>query len=243
MVTNSGGTGVELTDLLADQGLVLPELSSPLQDRLRAIMPGYASARNPVDMTPAWHLFTTVYPGAIEMLARSGEVNAVVPVLLQRSASAEVAAAVRDAVARLRADAVPVPVYVCWVAPRSADEHADVLRTRPGCRALPGLGGPQRWRARRCGADAGLLAGGAGDGTGRPGTGTRTGRPARATRTRRLAGRAARSGQDRGRAVGSEAARTCWWPAESGDRDRVLLQRGIGGGRRRPPGVSRGGEG
>ncbi len=103
VVTNSGGTGVELTDLLADQGLVLPELSPPLQDRLRAIMPGYASARNPVDMTPAWHLFTTVYPGAIEMLARSGEVNVVVPVLLQRSASAEVAAAVRDAVLRLRA--------------------------------------------------------------------------------------------------------------------------------------------
>ena len=66
VVTNSGGTGVELTDLLADQGLELPELSQPLQDRLRAIMPGYASARNPVDMTPAWHLFTTVYPGAIE---------------------------------------------------------------------------------------------------------------------------------------------------------------------------------
>ena len=128
VVTNSGGTGVELTDLLADQGLLLPELSQPLQDRLRAIMPSYASARNPVDMTPAWHLFTTVYPGAIEMLARSGEVDVVVPVLLQRSASAEVAAAVRDAALRLRADSVPVPVYVCWVAPRSAEEHADVLR-------------------------------------------------------------------------------------------------------------------
>ena len=127
VVTNSGGTGVELTDLLADQGLVVPELSESLQKELRAIMPGYASARNPVDMTPAWKLFATVYPGAIEMLARSGEVDVVVPVLLQRSASAEVATAVRDAVERLRADSVPVPVYVCWVAPRSADEHARVL--------------------------------------------------------------------------------------------------------------------
>ncbi len=124
VVTNSGGTGVELTDLLADQGLAVPELSEPLQQELRAIMPGYASARNPVDMTPAWHLFATVYPAAVDMLARSGEVDAVVPVLLQRSASAEVAAAVRDAVGRLRADSVPVPVYVCWVAPRAADEHA-----------------------------------------------------------------------------------------------------------------------
>jgi hypothetical protein len=91
VVTNSGGTGVELTDLLADEGLAVPELSGPLQDELRALLPEYGSARNPVDMTPAWRLFTTVYPAAIEMLARSGEVDAVVPVLLQRSASPEVA--------------------------------------------------------------------------------------------------------------------------------------------------------
>jgi acyl-CoA synthetase (NDP forming) len=128
VVTNSGGTGVELADLLADEGLKLPELSGSLQDELRALLPGYASARNPVDMTPTWRLFTTLYPATIDMLARSGEIDVVVPVLLQRSASQEVAAAVRAAVARLRADAVPVPVYVCWVAPRAADAHASELQ-------------------------------------------------------------------------------------------------------------------
>ncbi len=128
VVTNSGGTGVELTDLLADEGLEVPELSGPLQDELRALLPGYASPRNPVDMTPAWRLFTTLYPATIEMLARSGEIDVVVPVLLQRSASAEVAEAVRDAVARLRQDRVPVPVYVCWVAPRSADQNTSLLQ-------------------------------------------------------------------------------------------------------------------
>lgn len=153
VVTNSGGTGVELTDLLADEGLVVPELTESLQKELRAIMPGYASARNPVDMTPAWKLFSTVYPGAIEMLARSGEVDMVVPVLLQRSASAEVAEAVRDAVERLRADQVPVPVYVCWVAPRSADEHARVLHEA----GVPCFPWPERTAqvagvAVRCGA-------------------------------------------------------------------------------------------
>ena len=50
VITNSGGTGVNLTDLLADEGLVVPELSETLQKELRAIMPAYASARNPVDM-------------------------------------------------------------------------------------------------------------------------------------------------------------------------------------------------
>jgi len=153
VVTNSGGTGVELTDLLADEGLTIPELSGRLQDELRALLPQYGSARNPVDMTPAWRLFTTVYPAAIEMLARSGEVDAVVPVLLQRSASAEVASAVRDAVGRLRADGVPVPVYVCWVAPRDADQHADLLRDA----GVPCFAWPERTAravgtAARCGS-------------------------------------------------------------------------------------------
>jgi len=128
VVTNSGGTGVELADLLADEGLALPELSGPLQDKLRDLLPGYGSARNPVDMTPTWRLFTTLYPATIELLARSGEIDVVVPVLLQRSASQEVAEAVRDAVARLRADGLPVPVYACWVAPRAADAHASLLQ-------------------------------------------------------------------------------------------------------------------
>ena len=162
VVTNSGGTGVELTDLLADEGLTIPELSGPLQDELRALLPEYGSARNPVDMTPAWRLFTTVYPAAIEMLARSGEVDAVVPVLLQRSASAEVASAVRDAVWRLRADGVPVPVYVCWVAPRDADQHADLLRDA----GVPCFAWPERTAravgtAVRCGARMGQSVPGA----------------------------------------------------------------------------------
>src|SRR5262252_4253053 len=163
VVTNSGGTGVELTDLLADEGLTIPELSGRLQDELRALLPQYGSARNPVDMTPAWRLFTTVYPAAIEMLARSGEVDAVVPVLLQRSASAEVASAVRDAVGRLRAEGVPVPVYVCWVAPRDADRHADLLRDA----GVPCFAWPERTAravgtAVRCGERMGQSMPGAG---------------------------------------------------------------------------------
>ena len=171
VVTNSGGTGVELTDLLADEGLTVPELSRPLQDGLRALLPEYGSARNPVDMTPAWQLFTTVYPAAIELLARSGEVDAVVPVLLQRSASAEVASVVRDAVGRLRADAVPVPVYVCWVAPRDADQHADLLREA----GIPCFAWPERTAravgtAVRCGSQMTYGPGaGAPAGSGGPG--------------------------------------------------------------------------
>jgi acetyltransferase len=128
VITNSGGTGVELADLLAEEGLEVPELSAALQRELRACLPAFASARNPVDMTPVWTRFAELYPMLVERLARSGEVDAVVPVLLQRSALDEqVAIGVRDVVARLRADGVPVPVYVCWVAPRAARPNADLL--------------------------------------------------------------------------------------------------------------------
>ena len=61
IITNSGGTGVELADLLVDEGLTVPELSRPLQDALRELLPEYASPRNPVDMTPIWPRFPELY--------------------------------------------------------------------------------------------------------------------------------------------------------------------------------------
>lgn len=155
IITNSGGTGVELADLLADEGLTLPELSRPLQAKLAELLPEYGSPRNPVDMTPAWRLFSTVYPAAIDLLARSGEVDLIVPVLLQRSASAEIAAAVADAVGGLRADRVPVPVYVCWVAPRGADAQAAVLADAGiGCFSWPERTARAAGVAVRCGMRA-----------------------------------------------------------------------------------------
>ena len=128
VITNSGGTGVELADLLADEGLAVPELSAALQDELRALLPPLASTRNPVDITPVWRRFADLYPMLVDRLARCGEVDAVVPVLLQRAADKPVARGVRDAVTRLRADRVPVPVYACWVAPRTSRPGADLLQ-------------------------------------------------------------------------------------------------------------------
>jgi acetate---CoA ligase (ADP-forming) len=130
IVTNSGGTGVELADLLADEGLEVPELSPGLQASLAEALPAYASPRNPVDMTPSWARFAALYPLCLEALARSGEVDMVVLVLLQRSAlDPAVAKAVLASASRLAADGTGVPVYVCWVAPRAAQPNADLLQS------------------------------------------------------------------------------------------------------------------
>ena len=121
MITNSGGTGTELSDLLADEGVVLPELSPGLRARLAELLPGYASCANPVDITPVWSRFAELYPAVLDVLARSGEVDLVIPVLLHRSAEDEaVARGILRTVETLHADGVAVPVYVCWVARRSA---------------------------------------------------------------------------------------------------------------------------
>jgi acyl-CoA synthetase (NDP forming) len=156
IITNSGGTGVELADLLVDEGLTVPELSGPVQDALRELLPEYASPRNPVDMTPVWPRFPELYAELIDRLARSGEVDVVLPILLQRAASDAVVVAVRDAVMSLREVGNTVPVVVCWVAPRAAQQHADLLQAA----GVPCLPWPERTAqavgvAVRCAATAG----------------------------------------------------------------------------------------
>jgi acetyltransferase len=129
IVTNSGGVGVELADLLADEGLSVPALSPPLQDKIRDMLPAFASPVNPVDVTPVWSRYAELYSGLTDLLARSGEVDVVIPVLLQRAAmDTPTARQLRDAVAALRADGVGVPVHVCWVAPRQARHNAELLQ-------------------------------------------------------------------------------------------------------------------
>ncbi|MDP2308435.1 MAG: acetate--CoA ligase family protein [Pseudomonadota bacterium] len=129
IITNSGGTGVELADLLADEGLVVPVLSPALQEQAQALLPAYASTLNPVDVTTAWSLFPTAYPALVDLLARSGEVDAVIVVLLQRSATDPATVrAVAESVRSLRAAGVQIPVHACWVAPASADDLARELQ-------------------------------------------------------------------------------------------------------------------
>lgn len=130
IITNSGGTGTELADLLADEGVTLPELSDSLRGQLAGLLPGYASTANPVDITPVWARFAELYPAVLDLLARSGEVDLIIPVLLHRSAEdASVAEGILKIIETLRRDGIDIPVYVCWVARRSAWSVAVSLQT------------------------------------------------------------------------------------------------------------------
>ena len=141
IITNSGGMGVEMVDLLSQAGVETPRLSRHLAARLAARLPPYASAGNPVDMTPIWPRFAELYPWLIDALARSGEVDLIVPILIQRAAmDPKTLAGVLSTVNRLRDEGVEIPVYGCWVAPRSARSGADPLQSE----GIPCIEWPER---------------------------------------------------------------------------------------------------
>jgi acyl-CoA synthetase (NDP forming) len=124
IITNSGGTGVELTDLLEDKGLAVPQLSMALQAKIRASIPAYGSAGNPVDVTTDWPRFAQMYGETLNALMASDEVDAVVPVLLQRSAlMPEVTARVIAEQESACAAGIRKPIHICWVGPEDAEEN------------------------------------------------------------------------------------------------------------------------
>jgi acyl-CoA synthetase (NDP forming) len=79
VVTPSGGAGAWVADTIGLNGLDVPVLSEPLQARIRALIPSYGSARNPVDIT-AQGVHTGALQKTIEMLNESDEVDLVLVV-------------------------------------------------------------------------------------------------------------------------------------------------------------------
>jgi acyl-CoA synthetase (NDP forming) len=139
IITNSGGTGVELTDLLETKGLAVPALSPQLQAKIAGVLPPQGSAVNPIDVTTDWGRFAAMYGFAVEALLDSEEVDAVVPVLLHRSAlMPEVSDAVIAASEAEHRKGSRKPVHICWVAPRAADGNRQkLLAAGLPCHAWP----------------------------------------------------------------------------------------------------------
>jgi len=128
IVTNSGGTGVELADLLEEGGLRVPKLSQALQSEIAALLPAHGSAQNPIDMTTDWGRYPEIYGGATRALFASDEIDAIVLILLQRSAlMSEVTDRVVAEFERARASGNNKPLHVCWVSSSEADGNRKKL--------------------------------------------------------------------------------------------------------------------
>src|SRR5471030_2459685 len=80
VLTVSGGAGIWGADTVSMQGLQVPELSAPIQAEIRALIPSYGSARNPIDVT-AQGVHSVGLQKSIDLLSVSDEVDAVLVVL------------------------------------------------------------------------------------------------------------------------------------------------------------------
>lgn len=124
VITNSGGTGLELADLLEEKGLEVPEFSVGLRSVIHKLLPAHGSDANPVDVTTDWSRFPAMYGDMLEALMHSSEVDAVVPVLLQRSAlMPEVTQRLIDIVTKAQESNASIPVHVCWMASAAGEEN------------------------------------------------------------------------------------------------------------------------
>ena len=80
VVSNAGGTGVLAADSCAEAGLTVPEFSAALRERLSTLLGPAASCANPVDAGAGAD--AAALRGAVEAVAVSGEVDAVLLLLV-----------------------------------------------------------------------------------------------------------------------------------------------------------------
>src|SRR5277367_6420509 len=79
VLTVSGGAGIWGADTVSMQGLQVPELSESIQAEIRALIPSYGSARNPIDVT-AQGVHSGGLQKSIDLLDVSDEVDAILVV-------------------------------------------------------------------------------------------------------------------------------------------------------------------
>jgi acyl-CoA synthetase (NDP forming) len=76
VLTNSGGASILAADAAVLQGLEIPRPSEALTATLRSMLPAYAVAQNPLDLTGYYLTHPEVFDAAAEAFAESGEVDA-----------------------------------------------------------------------------------------------------------------------------------------------------------------------
>lgn len=112
IVTNAGGPGILAADALESRGLVLPEFSSELRERLGRHLPKEASTRNPIDLIAGAGPDT--YRAVVPEVLESGEVDSLLVIYVPTSATGvrDVGAAVARAAAGYQGDTTLMAVFM-----------------------------------------------------------------------------------------------------------------------------------
>lgn len=160
VVTLSGGLGVWSADVAEDRGVHLADLSESTRDQLAALLPGFASVANPVDVTGQIVNEPDLMGRSIELVAADPAVDAVfVGLGIQEALGETIAAGIVAAAAR-----ATKPVVVGWMAgPEAAYvalEAGGIPTFRSIGRGLTALTNLLRWAGTGARAPQGISAGG-----------------------------------------------------------------------------------
>lgn len=107
VVTSSGGAGILVAGNAADAGLEVPALSPAAQAEIGAMMPDFASAKNPVDTTAGMASYAGNYGRIVARLLEEKEIDAVLPLIWY--GKGEDAEALVDSYQHTAKPIVPVP--------------------------------------------------------------------------------------------------------------------------------------
>jgi acyl-CoA synthetase (NDP forming) len=77
IVTNSGGPGIMIANHAEKAGLIVPEFSKELKEKLKSLVPKAGSFRNPVDYTFNMNLYN-YYVSIPKALMKSGEIDVLI---------------------------------------------------------------------------------------------------------------------------------------------------------------------
>lgn len=111
VVTTSGGAGVHIADVAAEEGLELPPLGGRTNERIEGYIPEFGSALNPVDLTAQVVNSKEAFGECLRALFEDDEVDTV---LLQiTNASGESAVEYADRVVEVAGD-YGKPLLLCW---------------------------------------------------------------------------------------------------------------------------------
>ncbi|MEF8973317.1 MAG: acetate--CoA ligase family protein [Haloarcula sp.] len=129
VITTSGGAGVHIADVAAEEGLDLPELAGETRERIEEFIPDYGSAVNPVDITAQVVNSPEAFKECLRLLLADDALDAVV--LQITNATGDQAERYAEFVTSAAANS-ETPLFVVWTgginkkAGKSVYREADV---------------------------------------------------------------------------------------------------------------------
>lgn len=135
ILSNGGGASIVATDECEKQGINVVDLTENTREKIKKIIPEYASFRNPIDTAAA--VSYKIYRDVIKALLDDPNVDAVIVIYVHASIANAIPPA--QAVVDL-AETSTKPVITCWIGGAGTEDGVDILKTS----CMPNYSVPER---------------------------------------------------------------------------------------------------